>query len=247
MTKILEGFEDPTEHSDGNHSLLVYTSLEGQKPIVVLHELPGMTPSFVQYCRKMSNLGFKVYMPLMFKTADSEMSNFQCAKFCLSREFKNLFAGSRDKTQARPLTTWLVHFTNSVASNHQNSKIGVIGMCLTGGFSLVTFMVPDVSAVICCQPAYPFFFNIASLGLTETQRTGAAGHASRLALPCAKGYRFEKDRVCRKQHMKAVEAVFGNSFEQHPALPGRGHSTVTGDDPSDEVFEDIVNFLNARI
>ena len=239
-----EGFDAPQEIFDGEVSSPVFRSLEGELPIIVLHELPGMTPSFIEYCQHMVKEGFKVYMPLLFKDVGSEMSTGQTIRFCLDKEFRHLFS-ARAEDGSRPISNWLLHLTKHVAQECPNQKIGMIGMCLTGGFALVGLADPSVAGVICCQPSYPFFFN-QSIGLTSSQREKVSDGAKRLPKPCVKGFRYDKDWICRKSHFNAIENLLDDAFDKK-TLPGRGHSTVTGSCLNKRVFDEIVVFLNRQL
>ena len=82
---------------------------------------------------------------------------------------------------------------------------------------------------------------------TPQARSKAVLHAGLLPKPCAKGYRFAGDRISRASHMNAASDIFGEAFERHPDLPGKDHSTLTTDSASEEVFDDVLQFLNARL
>ena len=241
----IDGFKSATPVGD-TLTLPVYSSELGSKPLIILHELPGMTPSFIDYCQRMAAAGFKVYMPLLFKSPGTEMNGFQSALFCISREFRDLFSAV-DQTHARPFTAWLLELVQHVSSNHPGSKIGVIGMCLTGGFSIAAIAHSDVKAAIACQPSFPFFRNITTLGLSDSERAGARQGASELPAPCVKAYRFERDRICKDQHMNAAADLLNEAFERHPDIPGRGHSTLTGSTANPQVYDDVLAFLTQRL
>ena len=162
----IQGFHQPSDVTAANITLPVYVSEAGTKPLIVLHELPGMSRSFIRYCTRMADEGYKVYMPLMFKSPNTQMGKLQSILFCLSSEFRALFSSGRTKeAHARPITTWLYELVRHVANENPGAKIGVVGMCLTGGFSLATIAVPPVEAAIACQPSVPFFFNISTPGM----------------------------------------------------------------------------------
>ena len=240
------GFDRPQKISDGNVSLPVFRSLVGTSPVIVLHELPGMTPSFIEYCQLMAHEGFKVYMPLLFKQVGATMNKFQMAKFCLSREFRHLFSVDRRNDKSRPVSNWILHLAKHVSEECPDQKIGIIGMCLTGGFALIGLADPKVAGVICCQPAFPFIFNKQSIGLTDAQRKNVVDGANQLPQPCVKGYRYDEDRICKEPHVHAIKNLLDDAFELN-TMPGDGHSTVTGDSPNKEVIDEIITFLNNRL
>ncbi|SLN19358.1 Dienelactone hydrolase family protein [Falsiruegeria litorea R37] len=224
----------------------VYVSETGDRPLIVLHELPGMSPSFIQYCRDMVGEGFKVYMPLIFKSPGTDMGKMATVAFCLSREFRDLFS-AEGGSNARPFTAWLLELVQEVSDNHPDENVGVIGMCLTGGFAIAAIAEPQVQAVAACQPSAPFIFNIETLGLSETERQNVKASKAEKAIPCVKAYRYQKDSICRESHMTAAKTLLGPSMERFPDLPGKGHSTLTSDTRDEGVYQDVLAFLNQRL
>lgn len=246
MTPV-EGFNDPEILGCSGVRLPVYVSTGGEMPLVVLHELPGMSPSFIAYCRRMSSDGFRVYMPLMFKAPGTEMGLLQTAGFCMSQTFRDLFAAGDKAVQGRPIVNWLAGLISHVGSVDPGRRIGVVGMCLTGNFALAGIADPNVAAAVACQPAYPFVFGTKTLGMTSTQKWKAVARARSLPHPCAKAYRYGNDWRCRRQHINAIRAAFGEAFEMFPELPGASHSTLTSTSASEAVYQDAASFLRARL
>lgn len=246
--QLLEGFEPPKPFEHGNIVRQLYVSSKGAVPLIVLHELPGMSPSFIGYCSRMADQGYKVYMPLLFKTPNTEMNLAQSLIFsCISKEFRELFATKGSERHTRPFTVWMLNLVGEVREQHPQAKFGIVGMCLTGGFALAAIADPGVHAAIACQPGIPFFRHISTLGLSKSERRNALIRAQTLPKPCAKGYRYAKDRVCRERHMKAATTILGDAFARYPDLPGEGHSTLTGSTANESVFSDVLDFLNRRL
>ena len=71
--EAIPGFKPARRVSNGKLSIPVYVSETGEKPLIVTHELSGMSESFIGYCRRMADEGFKVHTPLMFKSPDSAL------------------------------------------------------------------------------------------------------------------------------------------------------------------------------
>lgn len=250
MSGPIDGFAGPEAVSDGMISKPVYTSERGEKSLIVLHELPGMSRPFVDYCRGLAQEGYRVFMPLLFGEPESRMSNQEVRAFCMTEEFKALFEARQDEPDARPFTAWLLRLTREVLERSDPRRAAVIGMCMTGGFALATIAEEGVGAAVACQPAFPFFRGIRTLGLSRDERESASQRARRLTVdqgrPCLQGYRHRWDYICRPAHLRAAKRIFGESFEGI-TIPGRGHSTVTAEPPSERVVEGIREFLAARL
>ena len=247
MPAAIDGFAAPVTHTCEGISRPVYVSRTGHKPLIVLHELPGMSPTFIDYCRRMADLGYKVHMPLLFLEPGSERPKpLQLAAICIRAEFRELFWGSPGRS-GKPFTRWMLGLIGEVAASHPGQRIGVIGMCLTGGFALAGFAHPSVTAAIACQPSIPMFGDISTLGLTAEQRKAVQDGASRLPSPCAKTYRYEADTISKRGHVEAAAALLGPALAPIVELPGPGHSTLTGSTASRQVFDDVLAFLASRL
>ncbi|MEP4197033.1 MAG: dienelactone hydrolase family protein [Aliishimia sp.] len=236
----------PPDDMGSEMELPVYVSKHGTKPLIVLHELPGMSPTFVEYCSKMAGEGFKVYMPLLFKSPGTQMGDLASAAFCLSREFRRLFS-AKDASGGRPFTAWLLELVQSVSDENPGAKIGAVGMCMTGGFVIAAIAEPQVEAVAACQPSAPFLFKIETLGLSDAERQMVRDGKEGKAIPCVKAYRFAQDSISREAHMQAAADLLGPSLERYPDLPGKGHSTLTTSTASEAVYQDVLSFLSNRI
>lgn len=250
ITELLDAFNDPfpVTHPSNQISLPVYESKFGNKPLIVLHELPGMSESFIRYCKDMAEEGFKVYMPLLFKNPGTHMGLVKYTLFCINKEFKKLF-GSNPESGATPFTSWMLYLVKQVSQRHPGANIGLVGMCLTGGFAVAAVADPNVKAVASCQPAWPMmpWKHIKQLGMSDAERANAASGVAGKAWPCVKGYRYKRDLISREAHMTAVaETLPPGSFERFPDLEGRGHSTLT-QDFDERVFKDVRQFMSEKL
>jgi len=168
------------------------------------------------------------------------MGKIQASAFCISREFRSLFSVST-VSNARPFTAWVLELVQDVVDQHPGEKVGVVGMCLTGGFAIAAIAHPQVNAVASCQPAFPFFFNIKTLGLSETERENVVLGTAEKDFPCVKAYRYNRDSICREAHMEAAQNLLGPAIERYtPDLKGDGHSTLTSDTASSAVYQDVL-------
>lgn len=243
----IEGFFPPETIVYKTISLPVYTSRDGEIPLLVLHELPGMSSTFIDYCCRMIGHGYKVYMPLLFKSPNTRMGNIEMGLFCLSREFRAMFCPDGQEQHRRPFTAWLRHLSRTIVEREAGRRVGVVGMCLTGGFALAGLAEDSIDAVICAQPSMPLIGRAASLAMSATERSAIRSRAQTLPPPCAKGYRYKNDFISRDAHMRACQGILGEHFERYPDLPGGGHSTLTEPTFNQDVFDDVLAFLDARL
>jgi dienelactone hydrolase len=220
----------PFTHGSITHD--VY--FEGDGPAVVLmHELPGMSPGCLRAAEKIANAGFKVYLPLFFghpgqySVADGVFSTV----FCVRHEF-DIFTSNGHS----PIADWLRELCRKVDADCGNRGVGLIGMCLTGNVVLSVMLEPAVRVPVMCEPALPFF-HAAALGVPEADVQQAKVRAVDAPILA---YRFETDTKCPKQRFATLRATFGNNIatteiptgpENPFDIPKGAHSVLTGDYP----------------
>lgn len=236
MSSELEGFERfPFTH--GGETRTVYRRGSGPG-VVVMHEIPGITPQVADFSRRVADDGFTVYMPLMFGTPGKPLSIpyalGQMARACVSREFHVLAKG-----QSSPITDWLRALCRHAHAECGGPGVGAIGMCLTGNFALSLMVDPSVMAPVLSQPSLPF-------PVTASHR--AAIHLSDADLRIVKrragegcgvlGLRFTADPMCPKERFDTLQRELRTGFERIEIDSGPGnphgiartaHSVVTTD------------------
>ena len=220
--------------------------------ILLMHELPGMIAECVALARHIEAQGYCVFLPLLFGEPDIRFSRARTAlltaRICVSREIL-AFAEEKDS----PITTWLRALAREIRRRCPNGRgIGVIGMCLTGGF-VINLMVEDVVlAPVACQPSLPFTLfgaSRASLGVSAETLRAAVHRAPQAPLLC---YRFAEDKISPRERFARLEREFSPAFEGHN-LPGRGHATLTVDfadtpgHPTHTERDRIMRFFHERL
>lgn len=130
----------------------VYAAGEGP-PVVVLHELMGFTPEILAFAGRLQASGFRVYLPVLFGPlpADTRVTQARAMirALCLSREITKFATG-----KTSPIVTPLRALVASVTTTG-HPRVGVVGMCLTGGFALALAGSPEVYAAVASQPSLP--------------------------------------------------------------------------------------------
>jgi dienelactone hydrolase len=186
----------------------VYTRGEGP-PIIVMHEIPGITPKVAAFARRLADEGFTVVMPLMFGTPNRPFGIpymlQQQVRACVSSEF-SLLATHR----ASPITEWLRALSRKLHEEH-GTNVGAIGMCLTGNFALSLMLDPWLMAPVLSQPSLP-------LGLTRNMRRALHVTDEERAAIIARdipvlGMRFTHDRLCPRERFEVLRETLGDRFE----------------------------------
>jgi dienelactone hydrolase len=122
--------------------------------VIVMTEMPGISPHVARFARWVRDAGFTVYMPSLFGRdgavpgAEEGAAVFQRA--CISAEFRAMAAN-----QSSPVTQWLRALARLAHQECGGPGVGAIGMCFTGNFALTMMLEPSLLAPVLSQPALP--------------------------------------------------------------------------------------------
>ncbi|HEX8624524.1 MAG TPA: dienelactone hydrolase family protein [Allosphingosinicella sp.] len=197
----------------------VYRKGDGP-PVIVIHEMPGITPEVARFGRRVADNGFTVFMPSLFGTDGKKprskldyLPSF--AQVCISRQFA-LFTENR----SGPVVDWLRALARMVHAEIGGRGVGVVGMCLTGNFALTMAVDPEVMAPVLAQPSLPL------CELPLCGKLGPAVNASPETLKAVRerheadgikviGLRFDGDTKCPPERFKTLDRELGPAFEPH--------------------------------
>ena len=122
--------------------------------VIVMSEMPGISPQVARFARWVRDAGFAVYMPSLFgrdgavPRTEEGVAVFKQA--CVSAEFRALAAD-----QSSPVTQWLRALARLAHRECGGRGVGAIGMCFTGNFALTMMLEPAMLAPVLSQPALP--------------------------------------------------------------------------------------------
>jgi len=235
----------------------------GQGPaVVVMTEIPGITPAVAGFAEKVAAAGFTVFMPHLFGEPGKPMTVpyalGQIARVCISREFSVLAA-----RESSPIIEWMRALCRAAHAELGGKGVGAIGMCMTGNFALSLMVDPIIMAPVLSQPSL-------RLGLGKERRAGL--HISDADLAKVKertaagvsvlGLRFTGDPMCPPERFAHLRAELGDGFEgiEIDSSPGnphgikRGaHSVVTNDlvdeegHPTKKALDRVLSFFRERL
>lgn len=233
--------------------------------VIVMTEMPGISPHVARFARWVRDAGFTVYMPSLFgrdgavPDADEGAATFQRA--CMSAEFRALAAN-----ESSPVTQWLRALARLAHGECGGPGVGAIGMCFTGNFALTMMLERAMLAPVLSQPSLPLRepagLEIAPEDLAAVRARLDAEDLTVLA------YRFKGDKVCRAERFAAYAAALGDRFigrelpdeaansdvspffARHVPFP---HSVVTqhlidkAGQPTVAARDEIIAFFKARL
>jgi dienelactone hydrolase len=260
MAQALDGF-DPFPFSHGGETRTVYTLGSGAG-VVVMHEIPGITPEVEHFARRVAEAGFRVYLPHMFGTPGKEFgvgyALGQMARACIAREFSVLAKGG-----SSPITDWLRALCRHAHEECGGPGVGAIGMCLTGNFALALMVDEAVMAPVLSQPSLPFpvsrehrrALHLSDADLEVVKRRADQGVG-------VLGLRFTADPMCPPDRFERLREELGQGFEAveidssrgNPhGIPGSAHSVVTKDlvdeagHPTRAALDRVLGFFRTRL
>lgn len=215
--------------------------------VVVIHEIPGITPRVAQFANEVVDAGFTVVMPSLVGTPAKGPSGPYIAqsmvKVCVSREFTHLALN-----QTSPVIGFLRALARSLHLEVGGPGVGAIGMCFSGGFAL-GMMVDDIMvAPVLSQPSMPFPVGAArgaDLNLSPDDRLAVARRASEGCQVL--GLRFTGDRAVGTR-FDSLRELLGDAFiaVELPSSKPTDHSVLT--EQRDEAsVERVIDFLREKL
>jgi dienelactone hydrolase len=234
--------------SQGNHTydgISHPTYRKGTGPgVVLIHELPGITPKVVELADGVVAAGFTVVMPMLFGEPEGPGTVTQVLKVlpkvCVNKEFTKMAVG-----ETTPVAGWLRSLARELHADVGGQGVGALGMCFTGGYALAMMVDDSVVAPVLCQPSAPFAIgkrrgadlNLSAADLEIVKRRAAGGCA-------VLGLRYRKDPATGTR-FDTLRQELGDNFTA-VEFDGRGHSTVT-EHRQQEAVDRVLAFFAERL
>ncbi|MGN6153946.1 MAG: dienelactone hydrolase family protein [Lysobacteraceae bacterium] len=199
--------------------------------VVVMPEMPGISPDVARFARWVRDAGFTVYLPSLFgrdgavPQAQEGVEVFR--RTCVRAEFRALADGGE-----RPIARWLRALARQAHAECGGPGVGAIGMCFTGNFALSMVLEPAVIAPVVAQPSLP----LEAPAALDMGADDLAAVRERLEHDDLRvlAYRFDTDAHCRAVRFATYREALGPRFVGR-VLPG---SAANPDPPP--FFRDVV-------
>ncbi len=240
--------------------------VSGQGPaVIVMAEMPGISPDVARFARWVRQAGFTVWMPSLFGRdgAYPQVDAGLCVlrRACVSAEFRAL-AGQG----ASPVTHWLRGLARMAHAECGGRGVGAVGMCFTGNFALSMMLEPAMLAPVLAQPSLPFD-DPAGVESDAGELEAVRQRLERDDLTVL-AYRFEGDRHCRAERFARYASALGPRFigrvlpdeAAHPTPPpffqqivACPHSVLTAHlvdaegSPTLQARDEVIGFLRAHL
>lgn len=258
MGDVFEGFSR-FEFKHGPWTRPVWRMGSGPA-VIVIHEIPGLHPTVLEFARDVAAAGMTVFCPSLFGEPGRAVTKgyvnattFRLA--CVNHEF-TIWRGG----QSSPIVDWLKALARQVHAECGGKGVGAVGMCFTGGFALAMMTEPAVVAPVLAEPSLPFFgksgLDCSDEELDHARERFKNEDLSLIAL------RYKSDRLVPCARFRRLRNEFGPRAElisledadapQKPGLPDP-HSVLTvhldRDRPDGEgmrVARRVIDFFKAR-
>lgn len=238
---VLAAYERTTFTHDGATRVVFR---QGTGPaVIVIAEMPGITPKVVELADRVAALGCTAVLPHLFGTpgrdpyAGGRLATAgdmlrSVAPACVSREF-TVFATGRSS----PVVSWL----RAVAA-HEHARcggpgVGAVGMCFTGGFALAMATDQRLPTPVLSQPSLPFLpmgRARRSIDISRAELEAVKGRCATEGLQVL-GLRFRGDRLAPAERFAFLADELGDTFvaaeiddaAANPDAPTPPHSVLT--------------------
>ena len=216
--------------------------------VVVVHEIPGITPKVTAFANEVVERGFTVLMPSLVGTPGREVSNgylaSSMAKVCIAREFSNWAMN-----QTSPIIGWLRALARNLHQEVGGPGVGAVGMCFSGGFALA-MMVDDIMvAPVLSQPSMPFAVGKKDRGADlNLSPDDALVVARRAAEGCqVLGLRYTGDKLVGTR-FETLRHLLGDAFiaVELPSNAKNDHSVLT-EQRDDASVEQVLAFFESKL
>lgn len=179
--------------------------------VVVIAEMPGITPAVVAFADRVVELGCTAVLPHLFGTPGDDVSAPNALRSlvpaCVSREFTTWATG-----RTSPVVAWLRALGRREHERCGPPGIGVVGMCFTGGFAVAMAVDDHVLAPVSSQPGLPAAITRAQKRDVGVSPDDLATVAGRGADASVLGLRFTADRMCPPERFAHLHEALGDAF-----------------------------------
>lgn len=248
--------------SFGGTTRRVYRAGSGTA-VIVMAEIPGITPAVADFARRVIARGHTVFMPSLFGDDGAASTYPQVAKVipkaCVSSEF-SAFA----HRTTPPAIDWLRALARQAHEECGGPGVGAVGMCFTGGFALAMSADPTMIAPVLSQPSLPIGVSgrtKADPGCSDRDLLKVVERTKEEGL-CVLGLRFTDDKLVPPERFASLRRQLGEAFIGVEIDSSKGnpwghrriaHSVLTEDlidepgQPTHDALRQVLDFLDERL
>ena len=234
--------------------------------VIVISEMPGISPKVAGFARKVAAIGCTAVMPHLFgvpgrdpnpearggKLASARYGLSSIVPACISKEFTTFAVG-----KTSPVVSWLRALAAAEHERCGGPGVGAVGMCFTGGFALAMAVDDRMLVPVLSQPSMPIgltrkhkhSIDISPVDLEKVKHRCAAEGLQVL------GLRFTSDSLAPEERFAFLREQLGDAFvavelgdeDANPDAAMKPHSVLTEhliDEPGTRTRETIDQVLD---
>jgi len=215
--------------------------------VVVVHEIPGITPAVMRFAEEIVAAGFTVAMPLLVgevgREPDGKYMAASMSKVCVSREFTTM---AMRKTS--PIISWLRALAKQLHREVGGKGVGAVGMCFSGGFALGMMLDDVMVAPVLSQPSLPFAFGKARAADLNLSPDDQLAVQRRAVEGCqVLGLRYTGDRLVGNR-FDSLRKLLGEQFiAVEFASTGKSDHSVLTEQRQEDGVRRVVDFLREKL
>ena len=243
-------------------------------PVLLLHEMPSLSWRTIALADAIRERGYRVVMPRFGRTIGPRRMGFgdavagavNATALCVSWQFVVL-------TQKRtsPIAGWLQALARDAQAEAGGApgRVGVVGMCFSGGFALATAVDPSIGLAVASQPSLPFASGPLAwipgqasdpgVSPTDMDRLAARAEAGEL---CVRVYRYSNDKIAPRARIETLISRLGPAIRfipidledgephAHPVLTDAATVEGEGSTPAHKArkaLDDLLAVLDERL
>ena len=196
--------------------------------VVVVHEVPGITPAVARFANEVVDAGFTVALPSLVGTPGRPLSTGYMMRsmsaMCVAREFSAWATG-----RTAPVIAWLRALAGNLHDSAGGPGVGAVGMCFSGGFALGMMIDDRMLAPVLSQPSLPIALGRARGADLHLSADDLATVVERASEGCqVLGLRYADDGLVGTR-FDTLRSVLGDAFiaVELPNTSRRDHSVLT--------------------
>ncbi|MCO5314392.1 MAG: dienelactone hydrolase family protein [Microthrixaceae bacterium] len=188
--------------------------------VIVIAEMPGITPKVVAFADRVVDLGCTVVMPALFGEPGLDPNAMAVpaaalhmaatlTRACVAKEFTVWSLG-----ETSPIVGWLRTLAAHEHERCGGPGVGAVGMCFTGGYALSMAVDDRLVAPVLSQPSMPIALgrrHKAALDISPADLDRVKERARRGDLEVL-GLRFCGDRLAPGDRFRTLERELGEAF-----------------------------------
>jgi dienelactone hydrolase len=239
--------------------------------VIVMAEIPGITPRVAAFARRVASIGCTAVMPHLFGVPGRDPDPNERGRFgalaygmssilpaCVSREFTVMATG-----KTSPVVTWLRALAKAEHERCGGPGVGAVGMCFTGGFALAMAADDRLLAPVLSQPSLPFGMtkrHRRSIDISPEDLAAVKGRCASEGLQVL-GLRFKSDRFVPAERFEFLRAELGDAFvaveldddAANPDAVMKPHSVLTEHlidepgQPTRDALDQVLELFRSRL